>query len=216
LEAWLGQLKEALYTAEDLLDEHEYNLLRHKAKNGNGDHSPAGVRAKVLKPLRAATSRMSNLLPGNRELLRQLNELKSILAKAKDFRQLLGLPAPGGIRDVPTTAVPLTTSLPPPKLFGRDPDRDHIIDLLTNKDNSADYSSVAIVAHGGAGKSTLAQYVYNNDRVKKHFDVRMWVCISRKLDVRAHTREIIESAAKGECPCVNNLDTLQCKLSDML
>jgi len=78
LEAWLGQLKEALYTAEDLLDEHEYSVLRHKAKNGNDDRSPAGVRAKVLKPLRAATSRMSNLLPGNRELLRQLNELEHL------------------------------------------------------------------------------------------------------------------------------------------
>ncbi|CAD6267720.1 unnamed protein product [Miscanthus lutarioriparius] len=152
LEAWLGQLKEALYTAEDLLDEHEYSVLRHKPKNGNDDRSPAG-----------------------------LNELKSTLAKAKDFRQLLGLPALGCIRDVATAAVPLTTSLPPPKVFGRDSDRNHIIDLLTNKDNSAGYSGVAIVAHGGAGKSTLAQYVYSNDRVKKHFDVRMWCKLSDML-----------------------------------
>ncbi|CAD6267708.1 unnamed protein product [Miscanthus lutarioriparius] len=48
----------------------------------------------------------------------------------------------------------------PPKVFGRDSDRNHIIDLLTNKDNTNRYSGVAIVAHGGAGKSTLAQYVY--------------------------------------------------------
>jgi hypothetical protein len=51
--------------------------------------------------------------------------------------------------------------------------------------------------HGGAGKSTLAGYVYTDERVKGHFDVLMWVCISRKLDIHRHTK----------CPHLDNIDT---------
>jgi len=168
LKAWLQQLKDAFYDAEDLLDEHEYNLLKRKAKSGNDssvgdDDDASSIKSTILKPFRATASRARNLLPENRRLIRKLNELKDILLKAKDFRELLGFPAGNTFAAGPIVAaavVPPTTSLQPPKVFGRDRDRDRIIDLLTKRTevvaSSTNYSGVAIVGHGGAGKSTLA------------------------------------------------------------
>jgi len=97
-----------------------------------------------------------------------MNELKAILTEAKELRDLLSIP-PGNTTGVGWPAIPATivppatvTSFPTSKVFGRDRDRDRIVDFLlgktaTEKASSARYSSLAIVGTGGMGKSTLAQ-----------------------------------------------------------
>ncbi|TVU43643.1 hypothetical protein EJB05_10129, partial [Eragrostis curvula] len=67
-------------------------------------------------------------------------------------------------------------------------------------------SVIPIVGIGGVGKTTLAQVIYNDSRVKRHFGVRIWVCVSDVFDKKRMTKEIVESISGEEFngPCSFN------------
>ncbi|KAJ4818722.1 Disease resistance protein RGA2 [Rhynchospora pubera] len=78
------------------------------------------------------------------------------------------------------------------------------------------YSVVAITGIGGDGKTTLAQHVYNDERVKKHFGVRVWLSLSEKKDVRERIKVMIEGVTEQESPNLLGLSNLQNKLTKIL
>uniref|UniRef100_A0A0E0G079 NB-ARC domain-containing protein n=1 Tax=Oryza nivara TaxID=4536 RepID=A0A0E0G079_ORYNI len=77
------------------------------------------------------------------------------------------------------------------KVYRRDAERDNIIELLT-KGKSSDLGVLPLVGVGGVGKTTLARFVYHDQRIKDHFDLRMWVCVSDNFNEKSLTREILE------------------------
>ncbi|XP_026458999.1 putative disease resistance protein RGA3 [Papaver somniferum] len=82
-------------------------------------------------------------------------------------------------------------------IIGREKDISSLVDLLiTPPSNSAKYerqqiSVVPIVGMGGLGKTRLAQSVYNDQSVIKHFELRIWVSLSTGFDLKEVLREII-------------------------
>ncbi|XP_060968279.1 putative disease resistance protein RGA1 [Cannabis sativa] len=83
-------------------------------------------------------------------------------------------------------------------VIGREKDRSVIIDnLLSESSDQESVSVIAIAGIGGLGKTTLAKSIYNDEKVKKQFKLRIWVCVSDQFDFRLIIKSIIESA-KGE------------------
>ena len=61
---------------------------------------------------------------------------------------------------------------------------------------------------GGLGKTTLAQFVYNDENVNKHFELKMWVCVFDAFELKIIAEKIIASATNKK-PEDLHIDQLQ-------
>ncbi|CAN6361506.1 unnamed protein product [Urochloa humidicola] len=78
-----------------------------------------------------------------------------------------------------------------PKLYGRDRIMNNVIHVITlGKYCDENVTVIPIVGPGGIGKTTLAQHIYHNEEVQKHFQVKVWVCVSHGFNADKLTKEI--------------------------
>ncbi|KAG8091938.1 hypothetical protein GUJ93_ZPchr0012g20990 [Zizania palustris] len=70
-------------------------------------------------------------------------------------------------------------------------DARRLLHRLMHKDDQAACGVVAVVGPDGIGKTTLAKVVYDSERVRRSFETRSWVTLSRgySIDVEADQRE---------------------------
>jgi hypothetical protein len=82
--------------------------------------------------------------------------------------------------------------------------------LLING-KSSDLQVLPVVGIGGIGKTTLARFVYNDKRIRDHFALRMWVCVSTNFDKVRLTREILEHVCtdRQQYENISNFNKLQ-------
>ena len=83
--------------------------------------------------------------------------------------------------------------IPQDEVVGREDYKQKIIKFLLDTNVEDNVSIIPIVGIGGLGKTTLAQIIYNDENVKAHFELRLWICVSDKFDVKKIVKQILET-----------------------
>ena len=161
---------------------------------------------------------MSSLLNspfGNQSIESRIEEIIDNLENFAEDKDDLGLK--DGVGEKLPPRLPSTSLVDESCVYGRDCVKEEMIKLLIGDDamSSEILSVFCIVGMGGLGKTTLAQLLYNDEKVKEQFDLRAWVFVSEEFDLIRTTRSILEEVTGSNFE-TNNLNQLQVKLKETI
>ncbi|CAL9088130.1 unnamed protein product, partial [Musa acuminata var. zebrina] len=201
---WLTALRDAAYAAEDVLDEFNLEILRK---------SNRAIENKMMGKVSDFSSH--NPLCFRFKMARKLNEvvksIDEIAAESRKFNFAVRTQ-----EQTPPTVRQTHSYVVESDVIGRGEEKDEIVKLLIEQQNENEKIAVLpIVGMGGLGKTTLAQLIYQDKRVERHFQLRIWVCVGSVFDLGEILKAIISSAT-GRQSDLKFMDMLQCSVRDVL
>ncbi|XVF33683.1 hypothetical protein REPUB_Repub17cG0189300 [Reevesia pubescens] len=214
IEAWLKLLKNAVYDAEDVLDEIAIKAMEQRLipDQPQFNRKVWDIFSKCRKMI---SYTLLNFKEGAESKIMKIIDSLEYLVNQKDALGLTDVAQQSSsrVRKRPET----TSLLNEVCIYGRDNDREKIIQLLLSDaaDSVNRVSVIPIIGMAGVGKTTLAQVIFNDKRVKDYFDLKTWVYVSDQFDLKQITRTIIGSLGE-ENPTSSDLNNLQVNLQGKL
>ncbi|KAL4561572.1 hypothetical protein LXL04_033741 [Taraxacum kok-saghyz] len=218
VQLWVNKLQDLAYDIDDVLDDLATEAMRRKLNQ----ESHAGTRtSKVLKIFPICCTNLSprNITYG-KQMSSKLDEITTKLHDLVDQKNHLGLIMNAIVNversNITETASEQTSLVDESKIMGREADKEVLLaKLLGNEACDQNVSTVSIIGMGGIGKTTLAKILYNEQKVKDHFSLRAWVCVSQEFDVFNISKAIFQ-AVNGKNEDFADLNLLHEALKEKL
>ncbi|KAL5204128.1 hypothetical protein ABZP36_008999 [Zizania latifolia] len=182
---WLTKLKEAMYDADDIIDLASFEGSKLLEKRPS-------------LPPRCTASSILSCLPNirrRRAIAVRIRDFKAELEQIFKWGEtVLKLQNMRPRRQVSSGRQMKTSQLVEPNLVGKEilhASRKLVDLVLAHKDKKA--YKLGIVGIGGIGKTTLAQKIYNDDKLKEVFSKKAWICVSQKYSAVDLLKEVLQN-----------------------
>ncbi|PKU77658.1 disease resistance protein RGA2-like [Dendrobium catenatum] len=209
LNKWIWQLRDAVDEADDVLDEFEYMKLKQQLTKNTEEtkkrraFSNASFLIESASKIRKVGKRAFKNDPNLKRLEEVVQKLDNISAGVSNFLHLLNIAKQEQQEQQRELFEARETGpLPTNDLIGRGEAKEFVMQWLRKPSNEhrgtdlyRNISLLSIVGHGGMGKTTLLQHVYE-DEMTKEFDLKMWVCVSNNFDVKKVIADMLECLQK--------------------
>ncbi|XP_008219172.1 PREDICTED: putative disease resistance protein RGA3 [Prunus mume] len=216
---WLVKLKEVACDADDLLDEISTHLLRRQLmKVTDGDTVDSihklfiklgrypntkelfGLRLRQIRQRTTYKVKKTTLklatIPVHFKMSRKLKEIREDLEDLTKQMSCFQFKQCSPYKRSDTMERRETGPfVDESKVFGRDEDVEKIVEMLLSG-SGPQVPVIPIVGFGGMGKTTLAQLVYNDPRVRKHFELEMWVSVNKNFNPKKIINEMLGYVTK--------------------
>ena len=216
---WLKNLKDASYEMDNVLDEWNTAMIKLEIEKGEekAENAPILKKKKVCSfiPFSSCCFRSVKKLGLRHDIAHKIKELSGEMDEL--FKERVGYGFELN-RDTDVVERPKTTSLVDVSdILGRDKYRDDLVSKLMGEGSEGERRPyvISLVGMGGIGKTTLAQLAYNDDKVKDHFMIRMWVCVSQPFDPCRVAKAIIQEVERAS-PNITEFETLMQKIHDLV
>ncbi|XP_037404115.1 putative disease resistance protein RGA4 isoform X2 [Triticum dicoccoides] len=187
--SWLGQLRDVIYEADEILD-----VVRCKGSKLLPEHPSSSSNKSAAHKVLSVSSSFRNIVPRHDVAvrIRALNKKIEHITKDKIFLTFNSNTQPTG--NAPTSKLIRSSDLVEPNFVGKEIlySSRKLVDLVLAHKESKSYK-LAIVGTGGVGKTTLAQKIYNDPKIKGSFKKHAWICVSKDYDEIGLLKEVLRN-----------------------